>query len=44
MHRGGPVAYPGEGGRPVKTDRRDAVILAKLHHAGDLTAVCVPNE
>jgi len=30
------------GGR-VKTDRRDAVMLAKLHRAGELTAVWVPD-
>src|SRR5690242_19592107 len=28
----------------VKTDRRDAVNLAKLHRAGELTAVWVPDE
>ena len=27
----------------VKTDRRDAVMLAKLHRAGELTAVWVPD-
>ena len=30
-------------GDRVKTDRRDAVMLAKLHRAGELTAVLVPN-
>lgn len=30
-------------GDRVKTDRRDAVILAKLHRAGELTAVWVPD-
>ena len=28
----------------VKTDRRDAVALARLHRAGELTAVWVPGE
>jgi transposase len=28
----------------VKTDRRDAVMLAKLHRAGELTAVWVPDD
>ena len=27
----------------VKTDRRDAINLAKLHRAGELTPVWVPN-
>jgi len=27
----------------VKTERRDAVMRAKLHRAGDLTAVLVPD-
>jgi transposase len=31
-------------GDRVKTDRRDAVMLAKLHRAGELTAVWVPDE
>ena len=26
----------------VKTDRRDALLLARLHRAGELTAICVP--
>ena len=30
-------------GDRVKTDRRDAVMLAKLHRAGELTAVWVPD-
>ena len=30
------------GGR-VKTDRRDSLSLARLHRAGELTAVCVQN-
>ena len=30
-------------GDRVKTDRRDAVMLAKLHRAGELTAVWIPD-
>jgi transposase len=30
-------------GDRVKTDRRDSVMLAKLHRAGELTAVWVPD-
>jgi transposase len=30
-------------GDRVKTNRRDAVMLAKLHRAGEPTAVCVPD-
>ncbi len=30
-------------GDRVKTDRRDAVMLARLHRAGELTAVWVPD-
>jgi hypothetical protein len=28
----------------MKTDRRDAVLLARSHRSGDLTAVWVPDE
>src|SRR4051794_40861588 len=31
-------------GDRIKTDRRDAVNLAKLHRAGELTAVWVPDQ
>jgi transposase len=31
-------------GDRVKTDRRDAVMLAKLHRAGELSAVWVPDD
>ena len=31
-------------GDRVKTDRRDAVMLATLHRAGELTAVWVPDD
>jgi hypothetical protein len=43
MHGGCPVAYPIKAGDRIKTDRRDAVMLAKLHRAGELTAVWVPD-
>jgi len=35
---------PVKAGDWVKTDRRDAVMLAKLHRAGELTAVWVPDD
>ena len=35
---------PVKAGDRVKTDRRDALVLAKLHRAGELTAVWVPDE
>lgn len=31
-------------GDRIKTDRHDALILARLHRAGELTAVWVPDE
>jgi transposase len=34
---------PKKPGERVKTNRRDAVMLAKLHRAGELTAVWVPD-
>ena len=34
-----PSSIPVKAGDLVKTDRRDAVMLAKLHRAGELTAV-----
>jgi transposase len=37
------LADPKACGRPVKTDRRDAASLARLHRAGELTAVWVPD-
>ena len=39
-----PSLIPMKAGDRVKTDRRDAVMLAKLHRAGELTAVWVPND
>ena len=38
-----PSLIPVKAGDRVKTDRRDAVMLAKLHRAGELTAVWVPG-
>jgi len=38
-----PSLIPVKMGDRVKTDRRDAVMLAKLHQAGELTAVWVPD-
>jgi len=39
-----PSLIPKKAGDHVKTDRRDAVTLARLHRAGELTAVRVPDE
>jgi Transposase and inactivated derivatives len=39
-----PSLIPMKVGDRVKTDRRDAVMLAKLHRSGDLTAVWVPDS
>lgn len=39
-----PSLIPVKAGDRVKTDRRDALALAKLHRAGELTAVWVPDE
>lgn len=38
-----PSMIPRRSGDRVKTDRRDAVSLARLHRAGELTAVYVPR-
>lgn len=38
-----PSLIPVKAGDRVKTDRRDAVMLAKLHRADELTAVWVPD-
>lgn len=38
-----PTLVPVKAGDRVKTDRRDAVKLARCHRGGDLTAVWVPN-
>jgi transposase len=39
-----PSLIPRRPGDRIKTDRRDANSLAKLHRAGELTAVWVPDE
>ena len=38
-----PSLIPSRSGDRVKTDRRDALKLARLHRAGELTAVHVPD-
>jgi transposase len=38
-----PSLIPGRSGDRVKTDKRDALKLARLHRAGELTAVHVPD-
>jgi transposase len=39
-----PSLIPRKAGERRKTDRRDALSLARLHRAGDLTAVWVPDK
>lgn len=39
-----PSLVPKRPGERVKTNRRDAVSLARLHRAGELTSVWVPDE
>jgi transposase len=39
-----PSLIPRKPGERVKTDRRDSLSLARLHRAGELTAVSVPGE
>lgn len=38
-----PSLIPMKTGDRVKTDRRDAMMLAKLHRAGELTAIWIPD-
>ena len=38
-----PSLIPKKAGERVKTNRRDATLLARLHRAGELTAVWVPD-
>lgn len=38
-----PSLIPKKSGNRIKTDRRDSESLAKLHRAGELTAVYVPT-
>ncbi len=39
-----PSLIPRKPGDRIKTDRRDAINLAKLHRAGELTPVWVPDQ
>ena len=39
-----PPLIPGKPGERIKTDRRDAIHLARLHRAGELTPVWVPDR
>jgi transposase len=39
-----PSLIPQKSGDRVKTDRRDAINLARLHRSGDLTQIHVPDE
>ena len=39
-----PSLIPKKAGDRVKTDRRDSLMLARLHRAGELTAVWVPDS
>jgi transposase len=39
-----PSLIPRKAGERMKTDRRDALMLARLHRAGELTPVWVPDE
>jgi len=38
-----PSLIPRKSGDKIKTDRRDAIMLTRLHRAGELTSVCVPD-
>ena len=38
-----PSLIPIKAGDRVKTDRRDALMLAKLHRVGELTAIWIPD-
>lgn len=37
-----PSMIPRQSGNRIKTDRRDAQMLARLHRAGELTSIYVP--
>ena len=39
-----PSLIPHKSGERIKTDRRDAINLAKLLHAGELTSIYVPSD
>jgi len=38
-----PALTPRRPGQRIKTDRRDAAVLARLFRAGELTAIHVPD-
>jgi transposase len=38
-----PSLIPMKAGDRVKTDRRDALMLARLHRAGELTPIWIPD-
>ena len=39
-----PSKIPRKSGERLKTDKRDCITLARLHRAGELTPIYVPNE
>lgn len=39
-----PSLVPRQSGNRIKNDRRDCLMLARLHRAGELTTVCVPHD
>lgn len=39
-----PALIPRKAGDRIKTDRRDALSLARLYRAGELTSVWVPDQ
>ena len=39
-----PSMVPKRSGDRVKTDRRDSLMLARLHRAGELRAIYVPDD
>ena len=39
-----PSLIPIKAGDRIKTDRRDAIMLAKLHRAGELTPIWIPDH
>jgi transposase len=39
-----PSLIPRQSGNRIKNDRRDCLMLARLHRAGELTTVCVPHD
>ena len=38
-----PSLIPKKSGDKIKTDRKDSISLARLHRAGELTAIYVPS-